>query len=279
MKTRSVSRKTKSSAALATTNALVKKKAAPTKAPSTPPLSPKSPEVPRQSLHPVATSNLLHPGVNQVASPAASIGSSTSGPKATPLPLHILKQLAKDLEGSGGIKVFDGKGISELLNKREALYGKRGSLLRRKVSKKVYRWQLLERKGEYVEKVLNRFFVKSALQQHRERLKSTSKQQQQCEKDASSLSSSSESSVDSTPTGRSDSSAHRTIEVVVQVEQSILPSVIEAPTAGHKTPPPKKPPPAPPIETKKMSIPTFTRTPRSPPSAPLPRDTGKLSVD
>jgi len=91
--------------------------------------------------------------------------SSSSTSSGCGLPLHIQKQLASDIEASGGIKAFDGNQnhqlISRLCNQREELYGKRGDNQRLTIQKKVYRWVLHHRKGEYTEKVLNRFGVSS----------------------------------------------------------------------------------------------------------------------
>ena len=258
-------------------NTLVKKKVtspAPpsTKAHKTAHLPPKSPELRHNSLSSNRPPGYHHPGEDreQVVSPSVSLGSSGSR-TGTPLPLHLQKQLARDIENSGGIKAFEGSDhtLAEVLNKREDLYGIRGSILRSRITKKVYWWKLLQRRGEYVEKVLNLFSVKSAVVQLKE---CQEKQREDSSLSSSgSSSSSSESSVDST-TSSPDSIGHRTRNVLAPVEESNpIPSVVVESIIRHKTPPPppkKSPPPAP------MSFKKSGRSPMSP-SIPLPRDAGK----
>jgi hypothetical protein len=234
------------------------------------------------------------PEDQSVASP--SVTSISSSRSRAGLSLHIQKQLARDIEAAGGIKVFAGKEhkLCELLNNREELYGRRADPIRTAISKKVYRWQILENDGRYVEKVLNRFKISSyAIQQaqDREKLKKTIKKQQKqtnvkrknlCENSSFASSSSSGSSSDS----RSSSSSSIGKKVAASAQK--LPSVedfpphfIDAPTskttaieAKQTTPKPKNlsiesfPPP--PIEAKK----NMNASPRSP-GIPLPRDTGK----
>jgi hypothetical protein len=242
--------------------------APPTKAPKkTARLPPKSPELRRKN----SLSANRPPGEDrvQVASPSVSIGSSSGSRTGTPLPLNLQKQLARDIENSGGIKAFEGSDhtLAEVLNKREDLYGIRGSILRSRITKKVYRWQLLQRRGEYVEKVLNLFSVKSAIVQ----LKECQEQREDSSLSSSgSSSTSSESSVDSNSSSP-DSIGHRTRNLLAPVEESIpIPSVVES-NIGHKTPPPPPPPPQPPAP---MSFKKSGRSPTSP-SIPLPRDAGK----
>jgi len=240
--------------------------APPTKAPKkTACLPPKSPELRRNS--PLSANRPPGEDREQVASPSVSIGSGSR--TGTQLPLNLQKQLAIDIENSGGIKAFEGSDhtLAEVLNKREDLYGIRGSLLRSRITKKVYRWKLLQRRGEYVEKVLNLFSVKSAIVQ----LKECQEQREDSSLSSSSGSSStsSESSVDSN-TSSPDSIGHRTRNLLAAVEKSIpIPSVVES-NIGHKTPPPP-PPPQPPAP---MSFKKSGRSPTSP-SIPLPRDAGK----
>ena len=243
--------------------------APPTKAPKkTAHLPPKSPELRRNS----PLSATRPPGEDReqaVASPSVSIGSGSR--TGTQLPLNLQKQLAIDIENSGGIKAFEGSDhtLAEVLNKREDLYGTRGSILRSRITKKVYRWQLLQRRGEYVEKVLNLFSVKSAIVQ----LKECQEQREDSSLSSSgSSSTSSESSVDST-TSSPDSIGHRTRNVLAPVEESNpIPSVVVESIIRHKTPPPppKKSPPPAPMSFKKSG----GRSPMSP-SIPLPRDAGK----
>jgi hypothetical protein len=99
-----------------------------------------------------------------VASIASSIGSSSAGSRKT-LTLFVQKQLLQDIEAAGGIKTLSGKQhkLSSICNQRPEIYGIRGEETRRRITKKVYRWQLLDRENQYVEEVLNRFQVKSFL--------------------------------------------------------------------------------------------------------------------
>lgn len=78
------------------------------------------------------------------------------------LPLHVQKQLARDIESNGGIKHFSGfnstKNLYHLLQKRvgdaENPYGNRGDPIRTKLTKKVNHWVRLEKEGKYVSAVL-----------------------------------------------------------------------------------------------------------------------------
>ena len=236
------------------------------------------------------------PEDQSVASPsAASVSSSRS---RAGLSLHMQKQLARDIEAAGGIKVFIGKGehkLCELLNKREELYGKRADPIRSIIGKKVCRWQLLENQGQHVEKVLNRFKISSYFMQQaeaRDKLKTTIKKQQQKtnakrknlgENSSFASSSSSGSSSDS-----SSSSSNTTIGKKVAASAQKLPPVedfpplfIEAPTAKTTAIEAKQSTPKP----KNLSIQSFppppaeanmnpAASPRSP-GIPLPRDTGE----
>lgn len=105
-------------------------------------------------------------GSASVASPSSD--TDTSSKRAfDPLPGVVLKQLATDIEAAGGIQKFSGlnkapQALASLCNTREDLYGLRGDKLRNKIGKQVHRWVLLHKKGQYVDKVLNRFSVRSA---------------------------------------------------------------------------------------------------------------------
>ena len=76
---------------------------------------------------------------------------------------HVAKQLAIDIEESGGIsawrKITDHT-LSRLLNKREELYGKRGDPIRRKLRRKVWEWKQ-HSKDEYTARVLHRYGIRS----------------------------------------------------------------------------------------------------------------------
>jgi hypothetical protein len=96
-----------------------------------------------------------------------SVGSNTSNGSDRGIAGHILKQLAKDIEAAGGIKLFtkEGKNLDQALcflcDHRQETYGKRGQPLRSQITKKVYRWQILDKEGRYDSKVLNFYQVKS----------------------------------------------------------------------------------------------------------------------
>lgn len=93
----------------------------------------------------------------------SDVSSTSSRPG---IPYHLQKQLAKDIEKAGGIKTFkkgnQSQSLAALCDKRTDLFGKRGSVLRRKIINKVYRWEILNRDGLYTDKILNKFSVKSA---------------------------------------------------------------------------------------------------------------------
>ncbi|CAB9525472.1 unknown protein [Seminavis robusta] len=59
-----------------------------------------------------------------------------------PVALHIKTQLAKDIQKSGGIQAL-GQRLEELLNRRENLYGQRGSAQRRQIQNLVQYWKKL----------------------------------------------------------------------------------------------------------------------------------------
>jgi hypothetical protein len=207
---------------------------------------------------------------------ASSVSSSRSRAE---LSLSIQKQLAIDIEAAGGIKTFDGSDqkLCQILADREDIYAKRADPIRKVISKKVYRWQLLERKGTYVEKVLDRLEVNSYATQQA-KLKATIKNQQrrtntkrrnQCE--SSSLFGSSSSSGSS-----SDSSSSSISSKVVALAEKLPPvedfppRFIEATTSKRRSRNPKKLS----IESTPPPVEAKMNTPKSP-TIPLPRDTGK----
>lgn len=240
------------------------------------------------------------PEDQSVASAYSATSASSSRSRAS-LSLHIQKQLARDIEAAGGIKVFIGSEhkLCEILTNREELYGKRADPIRTAISKKVYRWQLLHHDGQYIENVLNRFKISSyAIQEaeKRSKLKTTIKKQQQqtntkrknlCGNSSSlaflsSSGSSSDSSSSSSSIGRKEEEVAASAQKLPPVED-FPPHFIEAPKskttaieAKQRTPKPKKlsiPSFPPPVEAKNMMN-RAASSPRSP-SIPLPRDTGK----
>jgi hypothetical protein len=222
-----------------------------------------------------------------VASPSITVSSARS---RASLSLHVQKQLAKDIEASGGIKLYLGSehNLCELLANREELYGKRADKIRRAISKKVYRWKLLDRDGQYVEKVLNRFKISSAAikkLEEREQRTNVNRNRANIKKDKSGDSSLSSSSSSSSSESSSDSSISSRGKVLV-ASALTLPPVKDFPPRFIEAPKPKtaviealKTTPKPrnlslesfPVEAKMSNA---KQAPRSP-SFPLPRDTGK----
>jgi hypothetical protein len=237
----------------------------------------------------------IAPEDQTAASP--SVSSVLSSRSRAELSLSIQKQLAIDIETAGGIKAFVGSDqkLCKILTDREDIYGKRADPFRKVIRKKVYHWQLLERKGTYVEKVLNRLEVRSyAIKQaklnaiiKKQQQQTNNKRRNQCE--TSSLFGSSSSSGSS-----SDSSSSSLSSKVVAAAQKHPPAedcpprFIEAPTSKQRRPKPKLsiesfPPPvesnmntpkSPSIESFPPPVEANMNTPKSP-TIPLPRDTGK----
>ena len=91
------------------------------------------------------------------------------------LKLCILKQLAEDIEETGGIERFRKKdptqGLALLCDCKKNIYGERGAALRRQIQQKVYRWAKLV-KPDYDKKVLRPLNVKPFSERVSERLKS-----------------------------------------------------------------------------------------------------------
>jgi hypothetical protein len=104
-----------------------------------------------------------HSSTNDSKSIASA--STASSRSRGELSQHLLKQLTEDIEANGGIAALGGTShkLSELLNKRPTLYGRRGQQpIRSQIQKKVYRWQQYAEKKIYAEKVLSRYQVQSA---------------------------------------------------------------------------------------------------------------------
>lgn len=67
------------------------------------------------------------------------------------LPENLVRQLLIDIQEAGGIHCFHLKSIqalSELLNKRQKLYGSRGEPIRERIRKKVHRWRKAYERSE-----------------------------------------------------------------------------------------------------------------------------------
>lgn len=203
-----------------------------------------------------------------VDSASVSVSSSVARKR---LAFHIQKQLAQDIEAAGGIKLFknkDGHRLSHLCDNREELYGPRGDDLRQKITKKVYRWQLLDKDGVYIEKVLNKLQVKSfstlqAENREKERAVSGTSRKQRKALPKANLSLSSSSSGDESDSGASSSGCDIVPCTTVSIKEDKKPKPLLVPS--H---------PAPPVTSDIIMSAGFARSPRSP-SMPLPRDTGE----
>jgi hypothetical protein len=121
--------------------------------PSTPPAAKYPPSTPDSVADESSVSSL------------GSYISSTDGQHRAGLPLFLQKQLAIDIEKAGGIKNLTTETVTHtlcrLLDQRPDVYGKQGDSKRSQIQKKVWSWKQLHKEGKYIEKVLNRFQVKS----------------------------------------------------------------------------------------------------------------------
>ena len=103
-------------------------------------------------------------GPSNIVSPTPSVGSLLSGEQLV-VPLHVEKQLAEDIESTGGIKAYIGGHhllARIVFDNNKELYGGPGDLLRRKLTKKVTAWKKYHEEGRYEQKVLSKFGVKAA---------------------------------------------------------------------------------------------------------------------
>jgi len=149
-----------------------------------------------------------------------TVGSVTSAASSTSsrpgLAYHIQKQLAKDIELSGGIANFKkGKehALSKLLDAGDSdIYGKRGDPIRSQLQKCVCRWIKCSREKTHAEKVLNRFSVKSAL--------TLKKESSQAKKKGSKVAESSASEVGDESISESSSSHSNISSVAVPSKKS-----------------------------------------------------------
>jgi hypothetical protein len=118
---------------------------------------PKSPALP-------AHHNRVDTDAPSVCSSSQASNSSSNRPG---LPLFVQKQLAIDIEEAGGINIVvvdasDNQALSQLCNRNQKLYGKRGDPIRRRIRRKIEYWKQYCIEGTYQEKVLDRLHVKSA---------------------------------------------------------------------------------------------------------------------
>ena len=100
----------------------------------------------------------------------ATTGSACTGTATTKrgLRLHVKKQLAEDIESSGGIQYFAGSGNKNLYhlvkkveedndndNPDDHPYGYRGSRTRQQLQQLVCRWIVKDKEGKFVSEILN----------------------------------------------------------------------------------------------------------------------------
>ena len=148
---------------------------------------------------------------NSISGQSFSSNSTTSSRPG--IPLRIQKQLARDIESSGGIKGFKSKDdpqpIRELLDRKESerqdgVYGRVGDPIRTQIRKKVWRWSKLDQEGKYVEQILGPWNIKTfaVLQKELRKAKRTGNT-----KDSKEASDSAVSSSGSSSSGSSSSSS------------------------------------------------------------------------
>ena len=123
---------------------------------------------PRNKNRVSATTPLRSPDISQAPTTGAGDDTvSTSSSKRPGLARNVQKELANLLEGNGGIAKFRGAqsdqhALSKLLDEDKATFGKRGDPIRVQIGKYVTRWSNYNKQGQYADKVLNRYGVKSA---------------------------------------------------------------------------------------------------------------------
>ena len=129
------------------------------------------PKVPKS---PTASAKKPNTRSSIVGSPSGSVvsaaSSSTAGSRPG-IPKYIQKQLAIDVEASGGVKSLQGgkgKGlpIAKLCDLDIDTYGPRGGPLRSQISNKINRWKALS-KDEYKARVILKFGVTPELVEER----------------------------------------------------------------------------------------------------------------
>ena len=177
-----------------------------------------------------------------------SVSSDTSSSSTRPgIPFYVQKQLAHDIEASGGINTFK-KGneqtLAALCNKAPDVYGKRGDRLREQLRKKVYRWSVLAKDGLYTDKILNRFGVKSWATLSAERRASANKRTKQSTSENELLLASSSDSSGSDSEESSESSSNKIPKAVVSnktpsrqertEEETHPPTIVETRTVSRR---------------------------------------------
>ena len=205
---------------------------------------------------------------------AASVDDGTvSTIRRTRLPLHVQKQLARDIEENGGIAHFDGQNqrLSKLLDRLSeghSLYGDRADPIRKKLRKKVYTWIVLDREGQYVSQVLNPWRIRqwSARDTSKTKTRSSKQQAAAVSSDDISVASSSSSAAASS---LSDSSDRATVPAKKRASKKSTP-VNQVVLRGKKKAPKQKQQSSPAVQSdllaesfKKMSLqsPTTTASP------------------
>lgn len=93
---------------------------------------------------------------------SSSTASSTASKSRSEFPAHFKKQLAEDIERTGGIqRLIDSKEhlLRKLLNKRPELYQDPAHPWRRKIQLLVLTWKKYHKQGNYAKRILARFQV------------------------------------------------------------------------------------------------------------------------
>ena len=271
----------------------------PITSPSAAPQTPGRPKNKVSAAKPFSPDIHPRPGPTQEDEHSVADGSvsSTSTTSSRPgLPLAIQKQLARDIESSGGIKGFKNKDdpqpIRQLLESKEAerqdgIYGRVGDPIRTQIRKKIWRWTKLDERGKYVEEILNPWKIKTfaTLQKASRKAKRTGQKTEPKDNSDSSVSSSGSSSSSSSSSSlqAATSKKPRSVKADPQRADSGPPKVIQASvqkaaqTKPKPIPPNPKPKPIPPNpKPKPVPMQNMSHSPRSP-AQPSPFGTGKAT--
>jgi hypothetical protein len=239
--------------------------------PSTPPRRPSTPSTGTKSTP--SSRNRVVPSRPSITSPPtakypstpdsgndeSSQGSYVSSTDRKGLPSFLQKQLAIDIEKAGGIKNLAETNthvLHSIVDQRPDIYGRPGDPRRGQIQKKVWTWKQLHKEGKYIEKVLNRFQVKSfdTLQfEERNRKRNPRKIADEETSISSSSDSESISSGDSSVSNQEATAQER--------------------TAQERTPPPRVIDTQIPQGVDKSKMPM---SPRSTPNTPVPKGAGKF---
>lgn len=216
------------------------------------------------------------------ASVTSSGGSTASNNRRPGLAFHVQKQLAADIEGTGGIKrlisedsASTDQSLARLLDQRTDVYGKRATPLRKQIQNYVCRWKKKYNDGTYEADVLNRFQVlsfanlKKAGKQAATKPKPAGRGPAPLKSDSSVGEDSSQSS--SSSNGTSSSGTSSDSGTVPQVIETQARASTPAAKATAKKPPDSKKTAEKPTAPAKMSM--------SPSNITLPANTHRIDVN